>query len=478
MGDALHHLLGHTEVVIGRRRQQRLVGDAEHLPLGRQTPQQLGHRTAHPAADTGVDLIEQQGDVRIGRRQAGFQGQQKARHLAAGGHLRQRRQGLAGVGGEQELHRIGPLLPGCGGRDRHGEAHVGQPHRPQGLHQLLLQRRGSAAAGCRERSIGPVAASPGGSLSGLKRLKAGLSSARGELRAQRIAPMDQFSQILAMAAFQGLELSDALLQLGQAVGIAFQAGAVAIEITGQILQLGQAITAAGSQGGHGRIQLLHLGQLRLAGCQVIEHRRCLVGPLLQPADQGHHPLLQAHAMGQAVLLRLQALPLGRILQPGGLEILEQLLLAGPLLLQLLPVGLGLLQGRCRLPPGPAGLGHLRQLTLQGLAGEAIQPATLLTRTGQLLGLPLHGEIEQQRPQLLDLRAVHRHAIEPVAAAEPALAQAPLAAEQDLALLILKLLLLQPGLQRRRQAETRLDHAPLRPLAQQPRTGTAARCSAQ
>jgi hypothetical protein len=78
------------------------------------------------------------------------------------------------------------------------------------------------------------------------------------------------------------------------------------------------------------------------------------------------------------------------------------------------------------------------------AGKAIQPAALLTRAGQLLGLALHGEIQQQWPQLLNLGAIHGHAIEAVAAAEAIVAEAPLTAEQQFALVGLQLLLLQPG----------------------------------
>ena len=138
MGGALDHLLADPEVVVGRGGHQRLVGDTEHLaPLG-QTAQQLGHGTADATADAAVDLVEQQGDVGIGGGQAGLQSQQEARHLTTGGHLRQRRQRLAGVGGEQELNCIGPLLTRWGRLNRHAEAHVGQAHRPQGLHQLLL----------------------------------------------------------------------------------------------------------------------------------------------------------------------------------------------------------------------------------------------------------------------------------------------------------------------------------------------------
>ena len=212
--------------------------------------------------------------------------------------------------------------------------------------------------------------------------------------------------------------------------------------------------------------VFHYDMVGNADSQVIEHRRSLLRPLHQPADQRHHALLQAHAVGQAVLLGLQPLTLGRILKLRSLQILQQLLLALPLALQLLPVGPGRLQSRRRLTPGPPGRGHRRQQVLKFPAGEAVQPAALLSRAGELLRLPLHGEIQQQRSQLLNLAAVHRHTIESMATGQASLAQSPLAAEQDLTLLGLQLLLLQPRLQRWRQAETGLDQTAPGPLPQQ------------
>ena len=455
-------------MVIGGGGHQGLVGHAEHLPLGRQILQQLGHRSADAATDARIDLIEQQGHMRIRSRQTGFQRQQKARHLPAGGHLRQGRQGLTGVRREQKLHRIGPLLRGAGGLELHGKAHVGEPHRPQPGQQLLLQGRRRRLTGLGEGAIGPVTGGTAGAFRPLKRLQAGLGAAGGQLLPQGIPPADQLHQILAMAALQGLELGDALLQLPQALRITLQGGAITIQLPGQVLELGQAVAAALQQRRQRRIQLLHGGQLPLTGSHMIQRRRRLLGPLHQPPDQRHDPLLQAHPMGEAVFLRLQPLPLIRVLQLGRLQIGQHLLLALPFLLQLLPIGLGLLQGQGRTAPGPMGFRHRRQQGLERLPGETVQPATLLAGARQLLGLALHGEVQQQGAQLLDLGAVHRHPIEPVAAAEPIVAESPLAAQQDLPLLGLQLLLLKPGRQRRREVEAGLDGPALRPLAQQPR----------
>ena len=215
-----------------------------------------------------------------------------------------------------------------------------------------------------------------------------------------------------------------------------------------------------------RIEAGHGLQLLVTGRQVIQHRRGPLGALHQPADEGHHPLLQAHPMGQPVLLGLEALPFQGILEGRGLQIRQQLLLAAPFAGEALPVGQGQGQGigfPLPAPPGGPGLGEGRG---HGVTGEAIEAAPLLAGPAQLLGLALHGEIQQQRPQLQHLAAAHHHPVEPVAAAEPPLLQPPVATEQQLALLGLQLLALQPFEQGRHQAEAGLDPAPLGTAPQQ------------
>ena len=153
-------------------------------------------------------------------------------------------------------------------------------------------------------------------------------------------------------------------------------------------------------------------------------------------------------MGQAIFLPLQPLTLQRILELGRLQFGQQPLLLGAALLQLVPVGAGLLQARRRLFPIAPGRRHWLQQGLEGFPSKAIQPTALLTRAGELLGLALHGEVKQQGAQLLDLGTAHHHPVEPVAAGQTVLAEAPLAAEQQFLLLQVQLLLLQPALQGR------------------------------
>ena len=90
---------------------------------------------------------------------------------------------------------------------------------------------------------------------------------------------------------------------------------------------------------------------------MVQGRGSLVGSLNQPTQQGHHPFLQAHPMDQPVLGRFQLLTLLGIVQLGGFEIQQQLLLLLPFLLQLLPIAPGRLQGGGRLFPVAVGQRH-------------------------------------------------------------------------------------------------------------------------
>ena len=97
----------------------------------------------------------------------------------------------------------------------------------------------------------------------------------------------------------------------------------------------------------------------------------------------------------------------------------------------------------------------------------IQPLALLPGLGQQLGLTLHREIDQQRPQGQQLLTVHRRAIEPrTAGPTVAVLTFPFPADQKLVLRI-EIRLRQPGLQKRREPKTGFDPRPLGTLAQQP-----------
>jgi hypothetical protein len=132
-----------------------------------------------------------------------------------------------------------------------------------------------------------------------------------------------------------------------------------------------------------------------------------------------------------------------------------------------PIGAG--GGQRRRSPLPVAPGGRRRREARAVigSGEAVQPAALLAGAGQLLGLALDGEIQQQRAQFHHLAAADRHAVEPMPAEGLALLEAPIAAEQQLALLRLQLLLRQPGRHRRGEGEAGLDPAALATAPQQP-----------
>ena len=108
-----------------------------------------------------------------------------------------------------------------------------------------------------------------------------------------------------MAPLQAAQVGDALLQLGQAAGLAVEGGAVAVEVAAELLQAEQGAGAGVQQGGGGGIEGGHLLELLLTGRQVVEGGRRRLLPLQQPPHHGGDPLLETHAMGQSVLLRLQ-----------------------------------------------------------------------------------------------------------------------------------------------------------------------------
>ena len=144
--------------------------------------------------------------------------------------------------------------------------------------------------------------------------------------AQLVAQANQLGQIQPMAALQAFEQGHPLLQGSQAFRVALEGIPIAIQVAGQILQGHQAIAAGLPQGLQGGVQGFHLEQLLLTGRQVIQHRRRLVGSFQKAANQGGHPFLEAHPMGQAVFFGLESRPLLGILQLGRLQIGQHLLL--------------------------------------------------------------------------------------------------------------------------------------------------------
>ena len=103
---------------------------------------------------------------------------------------------------------------------------------------------------------------------------------------------------------------------------------------------------------------------------------------------------------QPILLQLESFQLIRIVQASLLKLIQQLLLVCPVLFKtVLPFFKGQTGSR-GLPPKLPGLSNPVQAFRESNPAKTIKPATLLTGTGQLLGLTLNGEVDQQRPQIL------------------------------------------------------------------------------
>ena len=95
--------------VTGHLRQVRHANDLVRLPERRQL---LAQHVAEPAADVGVDLVEDQRAQLVVARQHGLQCQHRPRQLAARRHLAQRPGRLAGIGRQGQLQLID--APGAG----------------------------------------------------------------------------------------------------------------------------------------------------------------------------------------------------------------------------------------------------------------------------------------------------------------------------------------------------------------------------
>ena len=109
-------------MLVGERRDLREVGDDEHLAALRERAQPPADLDRGPAADAGVDLVE---DERARRRVApgavgerDLDGEHDAGELAAGRALAERAGGRAGVRDQQQLDAVGAVRAGLvGGLD-------------------------------------------------------------------------------------------------------------------------------------------------------------------------------------------------------------------------------------------------------------------------------------------------------------------------------------------------------------------------
>ena len=104
------------------------VGHADDLVVPSQLGQRLAQGRAQPAADAGVDLVEDQRRHAVDGREHRLGGQRHPRELAAGGDLAQRAGLLAGVGREEHLDAVGARF---GGRRRRSDRRPARGARPR-----------------------------------------------------------------------------------------------------------------------------------------------------------------------------------------------------------------------------------------------------------------------------------------------------------------------------------------------------------
>ena len=139
--------------------------------------------------------------------------------------------------------------------------------------------------------------------------------------------------------------------------------------------------------------------------------RGLLGPVAQTAEQGPQPLLQSNPVNQTVLLVFQLLLLIGVIESSLLKLFKQILLVLSSLLRIVQVPFAGLEGRSNIPPVLPAPGHHISSGPQRITAKTVEPEALLPGFGQLLGLALHREIDQQGTQIQQLLPVHRHTIQ-------------------------------------------------------------------
>ena len=144
---------------------------------------------------------------------------------------------------------------------------------------------------------------------------------------------------------------------------------------------------------------------------MILERGSLLCSITQTSEQHGQALLKMHPVHQPILLTFKPVPLIRIVQAGLLKLIQQQLLFGPVLFKTLLLLFQGHKGSRGLTPELPCRSNLLCTLRQSRATETIKPTTLLIGTRQLLCLPLNGEIDQQRPQILQLLPVDGNTIQ-------------------------------------------------------------------
>jgi len=161
-----------------------------------------------------------------------------------------------------------------------------------------------------------------------------------------------------MASLQTLQIRQPLLDPIEVLRVTLQSQTVVIEATQQLLNIHLQIKGLIPELHQRAVELSHRLQLLNRSSEMVLQRRCLLRTIPEPTEQLRQPLLQAHAMNQAILLLFQPLLFAWILQTGRLKLLEQSLLLRPFLLATLLFPLNRLKGRSRFTPALPGRSHI------------------------------------------------------------------------------------------------------------------------
>ena len=247
--------LGDPVVGIGVRRDLGQVGDAQDLVPAGEGPQAPPDRVRAATADPRVDLVEDEDRrlVRLG--QDALDGQGDPRQLPARGDPRQRPGRLAGVRGEAVDDLVDPAgIEGDGiaveldgGLVVRGGAAAEADLEDAGAEPELLEDladgSGQGVAG-RPASSGQAAGRRGdlGQQGGVLALAAGsllVEPAQAlELGGRALAVGDDLRLVVAVAALEGVDRAEPLLERGERRRVVVDAVGQAADLGGDVLQLG------------------------------------------------------------------------------------------------------------------------------------------------------------------------------------------------------------------------------------------------
>ena len=141
--------LADHDVRVGVRGNLREVRHAQHLVVAAQGPEALPQRRCVPAADPGVDLVEDEERRLVGRGQHDLQRQRQPAGLTSRRDSRQRPRRLSGVRCERERRTIGAMRADLDRIELDAEGAGAEPERRKlGVHRLRQPiRRGAPRRG-------------------------------------------------------------------------------------------------------------------------------------------------------------------------------------------------------------------------------------------------------------------------------------------------------------------------------------------